>query len=120
MSRTTNDTPMREAELQDAIVEMAMMLGWKVMHTRPARTATGHWRTPLQGHRGFPDLCMVRPPRLVFAELKSASGKLTPEQEAWLDAIDKTADEHPTGGGPETYVWTPKHWRDGLVEERLR
>ncbi len=125
---TTTDPPLREAELQDAIVEAAMMLGWRVMHTRPARTGKG-WRTPLQGHRGFPDLVLVRPPRLVFAELKSLSGKLTPEQTAWIDALDKVAEHDPRDpldiidpqrANPEVYVWTPRHWRSGLVTETLK
>lgn len=122
---TTSDPPLREADLQDAIVEAAMMLGWKVMHTRPARTGKG-WRTPLQGHRGFPDLVLLRPPRLIFAELKSLSGKLTPEQEGWLDALELVAENGAADRGPfehvapETYVWTPRHWRSGLVTETLK
>ena len=39
--------------------------------------------------RGFPDLLVVTPKGLVFIELKrTRGGKLAPEQQAWLDALD--------------------------------
>ena len=37
--------------------------------------------------KGFPDLCLVRGKRLIFAELKTDTGKLTADQEAWLIAL---------------------------------
>ena len=62
---------MTERDLQDAVMEMAKLLGWRCVHFRPARTLHGEWRTAIEGHAGFPDLVLLRPPRLVFAELKS-------------------------------------------------
>ena len=58
---------MTEAQLQDAIVQMARVLGWLVYHTFDSRRSAA----------GFPDLVMVRNGRLIFAELKSATGKAT-------------------------------------------
>lgn len=103
---------MRESELQRLVVELALLCGWLVSHTRPARTLQG-WRTPVQGSAGFPDLVLVRGgsrPRLVFAELKSARGQVGPEQEAWLSQLRQA--------GAEVYVWRPADWP--AIEALLR
>ena len=103
---------MTEAELQDAIADMARTFGWMVAHARPARTNRG-WRTPWQyDGKGFPDLTMVRRERLIFAELKAARGRVAPEQHTWLSCLRRTY--------AEVYVWTPEHWLDGVVDEVLR
>lgn len=78
---------MRESEFQQTVIEMAQVLGWRVVHFRPARTTTG-WRTPVEGDgAGWPDLILVRD-RIVFLELKTATGKVTAEQAAWIAAIN--------------------------------
>lgn len=84
-----------ETQLQDRVIELAAARGWRVHHVRPARTSQG-WRTPLQGHKGFPDLTLARHGQLVVAELKSAKGRLSKEQKQWA--------EHLTAGG-DTAVW---------------
>lgn len=94
-----------EAEFQDAIVEFAQACGWRVAHFRPAKTARG-WRTPVAADgQGFPDLVMVRPPRVIFAEVKSAKGGIAPSQRAWLESLLAAR-------GVDTYVWRPKDWDD--------
>ena len=55
-----------EAALQNAVIELAKLYGWKVHHTRPAQMPSGKWATPIQGHAGFPDLVLVRPPDTIF------------------------------------------------------
>ena len=105
---------MSERELQSAVIEMAKLLGWRVMHTRPARMLDGRWRTPLEGHEGFPDLVLLRPPRLVIVELKSKKGTLTQEQAVWLNAF------RASGPRIETYEWRPSNWELGEIEEILR
>jgi hypothetical protein len=104
---------MSERELQDAVIECAKLLGWRIMHQRPGRTLDGSWRTALSGHVGFPDLTMVRPPRLIFAELKSKRGKIDFEQGTWLNALE-------TVPGVETFLWKPIDWESGAIEEVLR
>lgn len=46
------------------------------------------WRTPTQGPKGWPDIVAVRDHdgRIVVAEVKTGSGRPTPEQRRWLDA----------------------------------
>lgn len=59
---------------------------------------------------GYPDVCLVKgcsltsPGRLIFAELKSAQGKLTKEQALWLDLLRHSVP------GVEVYVWRPSDW----------
>jgi VRR-NUC domain len=103
---------MLEADLQDAVIDTARLLGWRVAHFRPARTEKG-WRTPVAADgKGFPDLVMVRRERLIFAELKAAGEKLRAEQVDWLAAL-----EH---ADCELYVWRPIDWTSGEIEGLLR
>lgn len=90
-----------EADFQASVVDAARLLGWRVHHQRPARTATG-WRTAVTGDVGFPDLVLVRGGRLVVAELKSARGWVTVEQQAWLADLE--------AAGVEVHVWRPGDW----------
>ena len=46
---------------------------------------------------GYPDLTLVRPPRLVFAELKSERGKTTDAQDRWLERLARC--------NAEAYLW---------------
>jgi hypothetical protein len=59
---------------------------------------------------GFPDLILMRPPRLVIAELKVAGGTVTDWQQAWLTGFEILA----RLAGPhliiEIYVWRPADW----------
>ena len=49
---------------------------------------------------GFPDLVLVRPPRLVFAELKAGRGQPTALQRTWLKRLGQCP-------GVEAYLWKP-------------
>lgn len=102
---------MTEAELQDAVIECARLLRWRVFHVRPGKTNQG-WRTPVSyDGKGFPDAVFVRD-RTFFCEFKSARGKTSPEQEAWSQTLSTA--------GAEVYLWRPADWLDGTVEEVLR
>ncbi len=91
-----------EAELQSGIIAAAHAYGYKVAHFRPAKTAKG-WRTAVAADgRGFPDLVIAKPGRLIFAELKSSVGLLTDAQRGWIESL------------PNAYVWTPKDWPDRI------
>ena len=59
---------------------------------------------------GFPDLVLVRRPRLVFAELKADRTPVTAAQQEWI-ALLRACDL-------EAYIWRPKHWPD--IERLLR
>mgnify|MGYP001607744474 FL=1 len=73
-----------ETMMVNDIVRAAHDFGWRVHHDRPAFTGRG-WRTALQGDAGFPDLLLLRNGRIAAWECKSATGKVTPLQQACLD-----------------------------------
>jgi hypothetical protein len=52
---------------------------------------------------GYPDLTLVRPPRVVFAEMKSQTGRLSETQREWLADLAACP-------GIESYVWRPNDW----------
>ena len=85
--------PIAEVDFMATVVEAARLLGWYCYH--PHRSQ--------HSEEGFPDLVIVKPPRLVFAELKAGSNRPTPAQRAWLEAL---------GGCPgvQACVWTPADW----------
>ena len=91
---------MTEAELQTEVLKLGKLYGWLTAHFRPAWTSKGY-RTPVQGDgKGFPDLVLVRPPRLIFVELKSMRGSLDKDQRRWYGHFKGCP-------GAETYLWKP-------------
>lgn len=99
------DTPVRMSErtLQDAIVECAGVLGWRVFHP---------W-TSVNSAAGYPDLTLTRGGRLIYAELKVGRNRPTAEQMAWLGALGAVP-------GIEVYLWREHHWLSGEIERLLR
>ncbi len=92
-----------EAQFQRNVVEWAKVYGWQVHGERPGRYSDGRWATMVQGVAGFPDLILVRPPRLVIAELKVAKNKPTLLQNVWLELLALVP-------GVEVHVWRPEQW----------
>jgi hypothetical protein len=90
--------PETEAQLQQAIIELARALGWLVYHTFDSRHSA----------EGFPDLVLVRQGELIFAELKSAVGKVKPEQQLWLDVLDTVSGR--ADPQVKVYIWRPADW----------
>lgn len=89
-----------EAQFQGQVIDYAQLTGWLCYHP---------W-TSIHSAAGFPDLTLVRGPRLVMAELKSDAGKVTAAQWEWLRAFFDVP-------CVEVYVWRPRTWR--LVEQVL-
>jgi hypothetical protein len=91
------------------VIDLARWNGWRVAHFRPALTKGGRWVTAVQGDgAGFLDLVMVRGDRIIFAELKSADGKLRAEQERWYLAL--LAWSACLGTAALVTVWRPTDW----------
>lgn len=79
-----------EAELLGFVRDLALLRRWLVHHAGDSRRSDA----------GLPDLILVRPPRVVFAELKTERGRLRPAQVEWLDALRACP-------GVEAFVWRP-------------
>lgn len=100
-----------EKDLERAVAEMARYLGFMVFHARPAQTRAG-WVTPVAyDGKGYPDLTLVGNGRVVFLEIKSATGRLSPDQGEWKRKI--------IDAGQEWFLVTPKSWTSGEVDKIL-
>lgn len=95
MSHSAASLPLgpTEEQFQQQIITLARLNNWRAYHTRDSR----------RSEPGFPDLVMVRRPRVLFAELKSAHGRLRPDQQRWLDLLRACQ-------GVEVYIWRPSDW----------
>lgn len=82
-----------EKDFLALVREAAGWCGWKAYHTHDSQ----------RSEPGFPDLVLVRPPAVVFAELKSTHGRLTRPQQTWLDALSQCQDV-------EACLWRPSDW----------
>lgn len=89
-----------ERALLSGVMKLARLKGWLAYHTHDSRHSPS----------GFPDLVLVRDGQIVFVELKTKKGKVSPAQSQWIDALRKCA---------ETYVWRPVDWKDGTIDEIL-
>ena len=79
---------MTEKQFQAKVIALAKKTGWLIYHTYDSR----------RSEAGYPDLTLVRD-RVIFAELKTRTGKLSPDQTVWIDRLKKA--------GAEVYVWRP-------------
>lgn len=107
-----------EKEFQAQVIEYAELRGFLVFHTHDSR----------KSNTGYPDLTMIRAPdKLVFAELKTAKGKLSkghwnkkntrwlPGQDEWLDELAAFAKSIDWGiGSIYVRLWRPteEDWQD--------
>ena len=98
--RHLDEAPPRltEKDFQRQVLDLAKLYRWHAYHPMLSK-----WSEP-----GWPDLAMVRPPRLVFAELKSERGQTTSHQERWLALLGACP-------GVETYLWRPSD-REHIAE----
>lgn len=103
---------LREKDFTTQVIAVARIYGWRVAHFRAAMTQRG-WRTPVQGDgAGFPDLLLIKGPRMIAAELKRQTVKdVDREQQVWLDAFE--------GAGADVRVWRPSDF-DAIVVELSR
>ena len=67
-----------EAEFQKAVITLAKLHRWKVMHTQPAQVRPGKWITPNTGDQGV----------------------VSETQWDWINTLEDA--------GQEVHVWRPK------------
>lgn len=94
MSEVLNRAPhISEAAFQRQVTDLARLYSFRVYHTRFS----------LGSDAGFPDLVLVKPAsqRVIFAELKTETGKVSPDQYAWLCDLEACRP------AIECYLWRP-------------
>lgn len=95
---------MSEREFQGIVLELAQLHGFELAyHTHDSRRSAP----------GFPDLVLVssRRGRVLFRELKTDVGRISPQQRAWLTGL--------TAGGADAGVWRPADLASGVVVAEL-
>jgi hypothetical protein len=104
---------MTEEHLLTAVLKLARLLGVTTAHFRPALSQSGRWHTAVAGDgKGFPDLVLAGPGGVLFRELKSATGRLAPEQVAWIGTLNRAS--------ADIAVWKPVDLESGRIERELR
>jgi hypothetical protein len=94
---------MSEKDLQKLVEELAEWNGWKYYHVPDSRRVTS---------AGFPDLVLVRPPRIIYAELKVGSNKLSPAQLEWKRDLQAC--------NLEFYIWRETKTSIERIKETLK
>lgn len=92
---------MLEADFQQKVIERCEALGLRVWHDEDSR----------RNRAGLPDLIIVGA-MTAFVELKSAKGRLRPEQEAFMTDLQKAR--------AHVMLWRPEHLFDGTVDRVLQ
>lgn len=94
-----------EKDFQQRVINLAESLGYSLIyHTHDSR----------RSQPGFPDLVLVNPSarRVLFRELKSAKGRIRPEQKAWGEGLLQA--------GFDFDFWYPKDWVNGKIMDQLK
>ena len=92
-----------EKLFMNKIVRAAAAFGFSPYHTHDSR----------RSHPGWPDLVLIDPlkqKRVIFAEIKTEKGKVTPEQQWWINSL--------VACGQEAYIWRPSQWDDIIATLR--
>lgn len=101
-----------EKDFLRTILDCARLHGWTSAHfgstVKLVRRGGAAIPIPDKGAAGFPDLVLVRPPRILFAEVKVRQ-PLSAEQAEWMRLL--------LACGCEAYVWRPSDWPE--IEGRL-
>lgn len=99
----TTKIKISEQQFLDQVIDLAHTFGFRVAHFRPGMNRRGQWQTAVSGDgAGFPDLVLAKKGVVIYAELKADGGKVTPEQQRWIDDL-------------EAFVWYPGDF-DRIVE----
>jgi hypothetical protein len=92
-----------EADWYENVRVLAKGCGWAIYHVHDSRRSAAGW----------PDVVLMRPPTVLFRELKVAPrGRLTPSQRSWIDGLVAC------GADAKTWVF-PGDW-DEVVETLTR
>lgn len=105
-----------ERRFMGQVLTLARLFGWAAWHDEATNAPRRCWQCGAvqkvpRNRSGWPDLVLVRPPKLMFAELKSTRGRVTRDQGAWLSLLRRVT-------SVEVVVWRPSD--DADIERSLR
>lgn len=103
LQRTGRHSPQIAAHVPAAMPEKALLANVRNLATRHGFLVY-HTHRSDKSEPGFPDLVLCKPGRLLFIELKSATGKVTEDQMRWLELLKRSVP------GVEVYLWRPSDW----------
>lgn len=92
---------MRESQLQDTVVQLCKLFGVSWYHPYYSRRSVPGW----------PDLALVGARKLIFRELKTETGRVSPEQERWGLMLRYV--------GQDWAVWRPSDLTSGRIQREL-
>jgi hypothetical protein len=92
-----------EKAFMQQVRDLAKLKGWLLYHTHDSR----------RSEPGFPDLVLLKPPVLMFVELKRDDEQPSEDQERWLGELAGV--ERVT-----VQVWRPQDWDDVVATLALR
>lgn len=92
---------MTEAQLLTAVRDAARYAGWDTYHAHDSR----------RSEPGWPDLVIAGHGRVLFRELKTQKGRVTPDQHRWLANLYLA--------GLDFGIWRPTDLIDGTITRAL-
>lgn len=92
---------MKEDDLLRDVRMLARQLGWETYHPLRSKGSEAGW----------PDLVLAKDGALLFRELKTEQGSLSPHQEKWISLL--------RAAGQDAAVWRPRHLFDGSIYNLL-
>lgn len=92
-----------EKQFQRDIQKLLDIHGWTSYHAAD-NIPRGGWIANIRP--GFPDLTAVRAGRLIFAELKTETGRVSPAQLDWHEQL--------RAAGVEVFIWRPSDMEEIL------
>ncbi|NWL32962.1 VRR-NUC domain-containing protein [Paenarthrobacter nitroguajacolicus] len=94
-----------EDEFQSAVLQLAQLLGYQLRYHNPDSR---------RSQAGFPDLVLGSSSRkrLLFRELKTDTGRVSPAQRVCMEILNLA--------GANAAVWRPQDLRSGRIERELR
>jgi len=90
LGRASRLAPLSEKEFTRQVRDLAAIYRWEFYHP---------WLS-IHSPRGFPDVVLCRPPRLLLIELKTDHGKTSSHQDRWLELLRGCP-------GVEVFLWRP-------------
>lgn len=101
---------MRERVLQQAVRDLCRTYGNLHYHTHRSE----------RSEVGYPDSTIVAGDRLIFAELKTETGRITVDQARWIEALSRCACQACGAPAAAVRIWRPSDLLAGRVAEELR